>query len=302
MTAHRARSGLAFSVVVLLLGSCIGAGIDNRPKGLRRLEMPAWLQDLTGLTDWPDTDPPYIPVEQLHLEDIPDEPREMGECREGDCAFDCDECVANDIASCPVLSQTFDDGPTPATAKLLQDIDGVSTFFVLGQNVVEHPAIFRKAQQDGHLMGTHAWSHEFLPALSNEEVAAQLLWSIWAMNATGNIIPRYFRPPYGGVDNRVRKIAHQLGLIVVLWDRDPQDWKLEQGDTNVHQILELANVWNSMHPPRGLILQHDTNQRNVKAILAVNRLLPEQMTVADCADLYQWYQKGHNTDKMSTIK
>lgn len=32
--------------------------------------------------------------------------------------------------------------------------------------------------------------------------------------------------PFGDVDDRVRAIAHQLGLRTVIWDRDSQDWKL----------------------------------------------------------------------------
>lgn len=38
--------------------------------------------------------------------------------------------------------------------------------------------------------------------------------------------------PYGDVDDRVRAIAHQMGLTTVLWDYDSEDWKLPSSAGN----------------------------------------------------------------------
>lgn len=67
------------------------------------------------------------------------------------------------------------------------------------------------------------------------------------MNATGNHIPRYFRPPFGGMDNRVRAIARQFGLQAVLWDRDSFDWQLLTPNPKTEEdILKDVCLWKSM--------------------------------------------------------
>lgn len=33
------------------------------------------------------------------------------------------------------------------------------------------------------------------------------------------------QPPYGDVDDRIRSIAHGLGLITIIWTYDSNDWQ-----------------------------------------------------------------------------
>jgi peptidoglycan/xylan/chitin deacetylase (PgdA/CDA1 family) len=75
----------------------------------------------------------------------------------------------------PAIHLTFDDGPGPATAQLLdilQAYDVRASFFVVGRNVVNanwcldtvgarYPVI--RALRDGHEVGNHTFSHELHP-------------------------------------------------------------------------------------------------------------------------------------------
>jgi hypothetical protein len=56
------------------------------------------------------------------------------------------------------------------------------------------------------------------------------------------------QPPYGDVDDRIRAIAHGLGLQTIIWEYDTYDW--EEGsdnvtvadiDQNYQVILDAAN-------------------------------------------------------------
>lgn len=38
-------------------------------------------------------------------------------------------------------------------------------------------------------------------------------------------ISLFLQPPYGDIDDRIRAIAHGLGLRTVLWKYDSQDWQ-----------------------------------------------------------------------------
>lgn len=247
---------------------------------------PQWLSDFTGLKEWPTLDPPYIPLDFIDFGKIEHVAQhEQSHC-EGisinSCSFDCQNCVAaEDVYTCPQLSQTFDDGPTPSTTKLLSNLNSRCTFFVLGHNVVRHPDIYRRAIKKGHIMGTHTWSHKFLPSLSNEDIIAQIQWSIWAMNATSGHIPKWFRPPYGGVDNRVRSIINQFGMQSVLWDFDTFDWQLNDNSKTSNQVLAEVDDLLKIRK-HGLILEHDMMTKTVNVGIEINKKIPNQLTVPQC--------------------
>ena len=79
-----------------------------------------------------------------------------------------------------------------------------------------------------------------------------------------------FLAPYGDVDDRVRSIAHQMGLATVLWDRDSNDWKLEsksnKGELDPESVDNYFRQWigdsqagnDTLHGHIGL--QHELNE------------------------------------------
>lgn len=255
---------------------------------------PAWLAEITKMNQWPGHEPPYIPTANIDLTNLPVVPqRGLGDCTQvtlEHCSFDCFRCLALDeIMSCPVLSQTFDDGPSPATPKLLDNLPGKTTFFTQGINVVRFPDTFRMQHAKGHLLASHTWSHANLPGSTNEQIAAQIQWSIWAMNATAGIVPRYFRPPYGASDNRVRAIARQFGLVSVFWDHDTFDWQVNDKKKSPAQVIEDVRGWRAENH-NGLILEHDSTIDTVNVGIDVAKMLgPRQYTVAECVN-GRWYQ------------
>lgn len=98
---------------------------------------PEWLTEFTNLTQWPGIDPPYIPLDYINLTEVPELDRYYpGQCpkisRE-QCSFDCYNCIdVDDVTSCFKLSQTFDDGPAPATEALLKKLRQRTTFLFWG--------------------------------------------------------------------------------------------------------------------------------------------------------------------------
>lgn len=256
-----------------------------------QLPFPEWLHNFTGLTEWPGLQPPYIPLDFIDFSKLPD-PSEapvhgLGQCGgvpRGSCSFDCYNCVTpEDVYTCPVLSQTFDDGPSPFTLQLLNGLSSKLTFFTIGVNIVRFPDIYLRTASNGHVMGSHTWLHKFLPSLSNEEVVAQIEWSIWAMNATGGHLPKWFRPPYGGIDNRIRAILRQFGMQAVMWDFDTFDWKLlgASGRKETDVIAELDRFKRTSHG-RGLVLEHDSLSETINLGVKLAHRLPSQWTVPQC--------------------
>ncbi|ANB14531.1 chitin deacetylase CDA2 [Sugiyamaella lignohabitans] len=276
----------------------IGGGISGNNQGVKiyaqfKQPFPDWLQSITGLTKWPDENAPYIPLDDIDLSVVPKIPkRSLGDCsnvERSHCSFECYRCVApDDIITCPVMSQTFDDGPSPSTPKLLDQLPIKTTFFTQGINVVRFPETVRLQHQEGHLLASHTWSHANLPGLSNEDIAAQIQWSIWAINATAGVVPRYFRPPYGAIDDRVRTITRQFGLVAVFWDKDTFDWRVNDRSKTENEVYQEVRQWQA-ETPGALILEHDSTIKTVNVGIEVSRLIhSKQMTVADCVN-GPWY-------------
>lgn len=266
---------------------------DYYSSNLPTLPFPSWLTDMTGLREWPGMDPPYIPLDFIDLKGLPGlKPYQQGQCdinlREQSCSFDCFNCVSyDDVYTCPVLSQTFDDGPSEETPQLLEQLTTKSTFFTLGVQTIRFPEAYRDAVKRGHVMGSHTWSHKFLPSLTNEQIVAQLEWSVWSMNATSGHLPKWFRPPFGGLDNRVRSIVRKFGMQSVLWDFDTFDWKLlESGTSRTEgEIVADLTKFKVEKGNRGLILEHDAVKRTVDVGIALNHGVLAgnmQMTVPEC--------------------
>lgn len=116
---------------------------------LRKTPFPQWLTDFTGLTEWPGLEPPYIPLNFIDFDKIPEQrPYRQGHClfvSRDICSFDCHVCLRHDdVGTCRKLSQTFDDGPSPASINLVDSLTHRSTFFVLGINTVNHPEVYHE--------------------------------------------------------------------------------------------------------------------------------------------------------------
>ncbi|KAJ3029795.1 hypothetical protein HDV00_009436 [Rhizophlyctis rosea] len=179
-----------------------------------------------------------------------------------------------DVAKCAKGNSwglTFDDGPTcssPALYDFLKAQGQKASFFLLGQQVLQFPAETLRAFQDGHDIMLHTWSHTAMTSLNNLQVVAELFYTIKIVQQVTGIHAKYWRPPYGDIDNRVRGIASQLGLTAVVWNEDSDDWivnsdpaQTTQVDKNFQAILAKVNEYGSTSGP--IVLEHDNSAGTV---------------------------------------
>lgn len=125
-------------------------------------------------------------------------------------------------ATGPSIVLTFDDGPSASqTPKLLQILakhNIKAVFFVLGTNLKNTSIeVMRSAYNQGHQIGNHSFSHSHLPKLSDREINEEL-GQTDALIGECSGSKKYFRPPYGDIDGRVRSIVAKLGFNIVMWD------------------------------------------------------------------------------------
>ena len=131
---------------------------------------------------------------------------------------------------CPTgrIALTFDDGPsarnTPGLVQTLRRRHVPATFFMVGSQVAAAPAAARTVDRAGLQVANQTYHHERLTTLSNARIRATLLATQRRMRATGLHPTDLMRPPYGAIDDRVRRVVRHLGLVPVLWDIDTRDW------------------------------------------------------------------------------
>ena len=166
----------------------------------------------------------------------------------------------------PYVAMSFDDGPsatlTPKLLDILKERGIKVTFFVIGENAVQHPEILARAAAEGHEIGNHTWDHPQLTKLSDVRVQEEL-------NKTSDVIfqatgkkPTLLRPPYGAMNPRLcHMIEEQDGMKIILWSVDPLDWKRPGSQVVSQRILAGTK-------PGAIILSHDIHPGTVGAMAA----------------------------------
>ncbi|OAX43494.1 carbohydrate esterase family 4 protein [Rhizopogon vinicolor AM-OR11-026] len=186
--------------------------------------------------------------------------------------------IPGDLWNAPagVVGLSFDDGPQPASPQLYQFLANNSehaTHFFIGTNILEYPDMFTTAFATNHDdIAVHTWTHPYMTTKTNLEVLGELGWTMELIqNSTGGRVPKYWRPPYGDSDTRVRAVAKEVfGLITVIWNQDTDDWSLSEPHPAVspEEIQQQMTQWLTGPKDTGLIiLEHELSDQSVKAFM-----------------------------------
>jgi len=218
-----------------------------------------------------------------------------GAINDGRCWWTCGGCTREtDITECPdklTWGLSHDDGPSPYTPVLLDYLNEVNlktTFFVVGSRVLSRPEMLQAEHAAGHQISVHTWSHKPLTTLTNEEIVAELGWTMKVIKDTIGVTPNTFRPPYGDIDDRVRGVAAQMGLTPIIWTQyleanntytnfDTTDWNIPggqaTGSTALQKFEQILNEYVPKLDTGFIVLQHDLYQQSVD--LAVGYIMPQ---------------------------
>lgn len=152
-----------------------------------------------------------------------------------------------------VIYLSFDDGPhpiaTPFVIEQLEKYNAKASFFCIGKNVVEYPAIYQQLIQQGHTVGNHTMHH-----LNGWKTEDDLYLQNIAQAST-YIQSNFFRPPYGRIKrSQIRKIRADKSLPqeIIMWDVLSGDF-----DTSINGQQCLSNVLK--HTKAGsIVVFHDS--------------------------------------------
>ncbi|GAB7185535.1 polysaccharide deacetylase family protein [Kitasatospora sp. Ki12] len=170
-----------------------------------------------------------------------------------------------------VVALTIDDGPdprhTPTVLALLQQYGIRATFFLIGENAVEHPALVREIADRGHHIANHTWTHPDLRHMADAKVRDELERTSDLLHKTTGRLPTWFRAPGGDWSDASLKVAADLGMRNMAWSVDPRDWARPGTSVITDRILKDVR-------PGAIVLNHDGGGDRSQTVAALKTYLP----------------------------
>ena len=162
---------------------------------------------------------------------------------------------------------TFDDGPhptiTPFVLDALKKVDAKATFFCIGKNVKQYPAVYQRIIEEGHQVGNHTHNHKNGWSTDNAVYYRDII------SANKLIDSHLFRPPYGRITYNqamgIQKLFPKMKIVM---------WDVLSGDFDVHLSPKdcLKNV--TTHTKAGsIIVFHDSEKAFERLEYALPRFL-----------------------------
>ncbi|WP_144460794.1 polysaccharide deacetylase family protein [Siminovitchia fortis] len=152
-----------------------------------------------------------------------------------------------------------------------------ATFFLSGAWAERHPEVVEKIKEMGFEIGSLGYAYEDYTELEDEQVRRDIDRSLEVFKKLDIQEVELLRSPTGHFDKRTLKIADDMGLTVIHWSLNSQDWK----NPGVKAIVK--NV--SKVKKGDIILMHasDAATQTAKAlpeVLAIIKNKDEMVTVS----------------------
>lgn len=167
------------------------------------------------------------------------------------------------IGSIPSKNQkivylTFDDGPGPYTKEMVSILNKYNikgSFFWIGENITNELGNFGTQMiEQGHVIGSHTMHHATLGKKDKASQKQEIQNTATYIEGKIKHPVRYFRPPYGAVNQGTREVSRELGQYLMYWQVDSLDWKLPN-----HPEKILENIKKEVKPG-SIILMHERSQ------------------------------------------
>lgn len=154
----------------------------------------------------------------------------------------------------PVIGLTYDDGPnpehTPRILDLLAERGCSATFYVLARQATKHPDIVRRIVADGHELALHGDNHDSLRTMSTLSAVRRIRDARRVVEEIAGVRLRTYRPPYGQFSLAQAVGIWALGLRLIIWSGDADDWLHDE--ESAIAARSIAGMF-----PGAILLLHD---------------------------------------------
>ncbi|MBT2695952.1 glycosyltransferase [Bacillus sp. ISL-40] len=188
---------------------------------------------------------------------------------------------------------SFDDGPDPTyTPQILDILDKnhiKGSFFIIGENALQHPELVNKMYKEGHEIGNHTFTHPDVASITPFQTKMELNANQRLFQEITGHSMTLFRPPFvanaePSTRNELEPIvrAQDMGYTMVGELIDSDDWQRLSSHEIVKRVLDQL-------PEGNVILMHDAGgdrSNTVKALpIIIKELKQRGYTFTTIADL-----------------
>lgn len=160
------------------------------------------------------------------------------------------DCARGDIKTACL---TYDDQISPRRIErinrlldILESANARASFFFTGEDshgnrtFEPYAKLIERILANGHTWGCHGWKHRPCTAVKTKTLRAEIeKWLAAAEKVAPGYPVRYFRPPYGDVNQRTIDLLAEYSLQVVLWNVESgglDERTLEYVQTGVRRV------------------------------------------------------------------
>ncbi|MEK3902495.1 polysaccharide deacetylase [Paenibacillus sp. FSL R7-0179] len=159
---------------------------------------------------------------------------------------------------------TFDDGPSATTGELLDILskyDVQATFFMLGNNMNQHPAQVKRIAKEGYGLALHGVTHRQEKFYASPSAAlAEMSGANATLKKLTGVSTTLIRTPYGSKPYFTKSFRDKVltqGYHLWDWNVDSYDWKYKQNSDRIYNtVMDQVNKLKASKT-NPVILMHD---------------------------------------------
>ncbi|RKQ37528.1 polysaccharide deacetylase family protein [Oceanobacillus halophilus] len=170
----------------------------------------------------------------------------------------------------------------PDILKALHDNNVKATFFIEGKWAKDNAELVKMIDEQGHIIGNHAYNHPDMSRLSNQKIVEQISQTNEILTAITDKTPKWFAPPSGNYSEQVVQTASNLQMETILWTVDTIDWKNPSVNVMINRVNGKIHPGATilMHPTSAIAKGMDGLIKNIKEngyqIGTIEKLLSEE--------------------------
>jgi peptidoglycan-N-acetylglucosamine deacetylase len=183
-----------------------------------------------------------------------------------------------------IIALTFDDGPNAENTPLILDIlkgKAPATFFCIGRKIDGNEMILKRMVDEGHLIGTHSWSHsDWFDLFSPERMKREFFLTDQKITEITGKKPLLFRPPYGVINPLLKKALQSFNYNIIGFSN-------RSFDTSTKDEVKILERLTRDLRPGDVVLLHDSVPQCVPVLKEFLNIIEEKgFTVVPVTQLF----------------
>lgn len=154
-----------------------------------------------------------------------------------------------------VIAITYDDGPDPQNTNAILDVlkdRAKATFFCIGNKVHGNEPLLKRMNREGHIIGTHSYSHSnWFDLYSAKRMKKELKQSEELIFEILSKKPLLFRPPYGVINPMLKKALGSFSYQVIGYSNRSLDTVTKDEKKTLERLIRKLR-------PGDIVLLHES--------------------------------------------